>query len=264
MNHQQILGNLSSRIVDPIVYDVSRLTSWEMLGSNRSDHEKISSRVVSQILLRWNCVLQAPGDEVAKNYKDQTSLALAVVLHKYGFHVPSLIKRAIKAIDILNKEVALSDNFFRKSVAIKEFIVDLPRPLNRRPSTQKDITFWRAGEVASIKIGKLFYAVYVHEIFGSHEAPIVELYDFASPLMPTAADLLHSRAKGGPYNDGVDRIERFAVYGMRDIPDMANQFHLVASNVPPPSNDHLGEAVGSYVVSDVFRLIGSIKRSFGK
>jgi hypothetical protein len=261
MKHLQILNKLSRGLVDSISHDVARLTAWEMLGPEKP-HADIAASVLSQILLRWNCVLDAPVDEATPGYKDQACLALALVLHKHGFRDAALARKAMDAVDSLNRAVALSDSFHRAGPEIKQLLASTPVPLARRPARQKNTTFWRAGEAASLQIGKRFYAVYIHKVTGANEAPVVELYDFVSTRRPVARDIAGLRSRGGRYKDGVDRIQRFCVYGMRDVPDLANQFHLITGSAAPPAKEHLAEPVGLYAVSDVFRLLEDIQDSF--
>lgn len=261
MNHLQFLKKLSRGLVDAVSYDVSRLTAWEMLGPDKS-HAELASSVPSQILLRWNCVLQARDSEATPGYRDQAALVLALVLHKHGFQDLLLTRKALDAIDRLNAAVALSDSFFRSSPELKTLLASPPLPLARRPATPKSVTFWRAGEAASVRVGKRFHALYIHRVAGAHEAPIVELYDFDSARRPSAEDLAGLPGRGGHYNDGIDRIKRFRVSGMRDNPDPANQFHLIEGKVAPPEAGHLAEPVGEYAMSDVFRLLEHIQDSF--
>lgn len=260
MNHLQFLNKLSRGLVDAVSYDVSRLTAWEMLPEK--PHARTAASVLSKVLLRWNCVLEAPDGEATPGYKDQAALVLALVLHKHGFQDPSLTRNALGAIDRLNAAVALSDSFFRSSAELKKLLGSSPAILARRPAAQKNITFWRAGEAASVQVGKRFHALYIHDISDAHEAPVVELYDFDSARRPTAQDLAGLPGKGGHYKDGIDRVQCFRVAGMRDIPDPANQFHLIAGSVAPPAAGRLASAISAYAMSDVFRLLEDIQDSF--
>ncbi|KAF0866450.1 hypothetical protein [Pseudomonas sp. LD120] len=263
MNHKQLLGYLPRDLVDPVVHDVARLTAWVMLGAKRSAPEALAAGVLAPLLLRWNCVLDAPGDEVSEHYKDLVRLTLAVVLHRHGFQDDGLTKAALQAIDRLNDKVVLSDTFYCHREAIKALVVSPPIALSRRPATGKNQTFWRAGDAASVQIGEWFYAIYVQSIVGNHEAPIVEIYDFASRQRPGPEDIRGCQAKGQRYNDGVERISLYAAYGLRDLPDRANQFQVIASGVPAPRVDHLQPAIGLYAVSDHFRLLKDIQAVFG-
>lgn len=264
LNHKQLLAYLPRDLVDPIVHDVSRLTAWEMLGPEKDLHEALAARVIGPLLLRWNCVLNASGEVATDHYKDLICLALAVMLHRHGFKDDGLTHGALRAVDRLNDQVVLSDAFYRQREAIKALLVSPPTALSRRPARSKDQTFWRAGDAASVQIGEWFYGIYVLEILGNHEAPIVEIYDFASRQRPSPADLLQCRAKGQRYNDGQQRISRHAAYGLRDLPDRANQFQIIASGVAAPGTDHLQPSVGLFAVSDHFRLLRDIQALFAQ
>ena len=264
MNHQQILNKLAAGdLVESISDDVARLTSRAMTVPKGTpvDYEQVSSSIISHLLLRWNCVLLAQEDTVSLNYKWTTSVALAVVLHKYGFQDQTLTTNALIAIDELNRAVVLSDDFYRKSEEIKLFISDKPTPLLRRPSVKKNITFYRPGDVVSIQIKDHFYAAYVYELEGGHRAPIIELYDFFACKKPTIEDVLRSKAIKGIYKES-GTAKRYAVYGMKNVPDLANQLHLIANGVPAgPSDKPLGSSM-SFYVSNLFRLVDDIQEMF--
>lgn len=234
-----------------------------MLGPEKVPHAVLTARVLAPIFLRWSCVLNAPSDEASDQYKDLTRLTLAAVLHRHGFQEQGLTHSALRAIDTLNDQVVLSDSFYRNSETIKAFISAPPTPLSRRPPISKNVTFYRAGDAASVQVGEWFYAIYIHSILGNHEAPVVEVYDFASRQRPGPEDLRQCRARGKRYNDGVERISHHAPYGLRDLPDKANQFHFIASGLPAPSVDHLQPQVGLFAVSDPFSLMQDIQQLFG-
>ena len=262
MNHKKLLGYLPRDLVEPITHDVAHVTAREMLGPKKTTHEELTARVLKQVFLRWDCVLQGTCDETSPNDKDLVCLTMAAVLHRHGFRDEALTRTALDAVDRLNRKVVLSDTFERNRDAIKALMSSLPTPLTRRPSVAKHVTFWREGDAASVQIGQWFYAIYVHGILGNHEAPIVEIYDFASRQRPAPEDLRHCKAKGQRYSDGVMRIEHHAPYGLRDVPDRARQFQLIASAMPAPGIDHLQPSVGLFAVSDPFTLLQNIQRAF--
>ncbi len=260
MKHNQILDKLATRhLVESIEEDVARLV-WLAMSPPA---DGVAAYAMPRLLPRWNCVLNAGKDEVADLYKQKTILALAVVLHKYGVADKAITKKALTAVDKLNKAVALSDGFFRKTDQIKALIESEPEPLKRRPSYRDSLTFYRAGDVVAIQLGDVYYAAHVHEILRFNEAPLIELYDAEFSRRPALEEVLGKRAKGGPYNDGSERVEKFSVAGMRNVPDLANQFVLLGSGIKDmPSSSHLKEAVGLYSVMDLFGLMAAIQRMF--
>ena len=149
------------------------------------------------------------------------------------------------------------------SAAIKTLLGSLPTPLARCPPLARHVTFWREGDAASVQIGGWFYAIHVHAVLGNHEAPVVELYDFVSRQPPASEDLHACKAKGKPNADGVLCIDRHAVYGLRDVPDRAGQFCLIASGMPAPSVDHLQPSTGLFCVSDPFTFLEDVRQAFG-
>jgi hypothetical protein len=260
MKHSEILDKLAARhLVESIEEDVARLVWLAMCPPA----DGIAAYVMPRLLPRWNCVLNAGKDEVADLYKQKTFLALAVVLHKYGVADKAITKKALAAIDKLNKAVALSDDFFSKTDRIKALIESAPEPLKRRPSHRDSLTFYRAGDVVAIQLGERYHAAYVHEILGFNEKPLIELYDAVFDRRPALADVLGKRAKGGYYDDMTERVEKFSVAGMRNVPDLANQFVLIGSGIEEkPSSSHLKVPVGLYSVDDLFGLMASMQVMF--
>ncbi|MEO6303026.1 MAG: hypothetical protein ABIP51_07620, partial [Bacteroidia bacterium] len=241
MTHKQILDKLSAAsIVESIDDDLSRLTFNAMCY--HKTHKEQQSYVLPKLLLRWNCVLNDKKD-ITDTYKQITILVLAVSLHKYGFVDKTITAKALKAVDSLNKEVVLSDDFFRKSDAIKKMIAEEPKPLSRKPSTAKSITFYRPFDVISFQLENNFYAAYIHSHSGTNESPVIEFYDAIFKEVPKLKDLEKLKAKGEVYKDGIARKRFFAVFGMKLIPDAANQVHIIGSEIKrKPINDHLEEA----------------------
>ncbi len=264
IKHQQILDKLAAaKLVEAVSDDVSLLLFWEMLGPGRKDaFGEVAEAVISQLLERWDCVLRAPEDEVSTLYKQKTKLALATVMHKYGLQDAQVTAGALAAIDELNEMVALSDDFLRKSEPIKAFLSAPPKPLSRRPTKPESLTFLRAGDVIAMQVAGRYHAAYVHEV-GQNVAPVIELYDFVSAAKPMLNDVVSHRAKGGKYNDGTERAEKYQVHGLKHLPDGANQFHLLGSGVAAgPSQTHLGAPVGLYSVTHTFKLLQSVGRLF--
>ncbi len=266
MNHKQILALLPARsIIDAIDDDLTRLLRWKTLAPPGQvlDHAKLSASVVDEMLLRWNCLLLAPEDEASVFLKHQACVALAVSLHRYGFHDQALLQQADAAIDALNREVALSDRFFRQTDAIKAVLAQAPVPLKRKPARHRDQTFWRAGDVASYRLGDRFHAFYVHGIHGANVAPYIEFYDYAEARPATLAELRGCRARGAMFNDGVRRVETCTVHGMCHVPDLANQFrHLGSLPDQAPDRSHLAPPIGEYGFwTDIFLLTQLLLRN---
>lgn len=261
MTHQQILDKLASKyLVKSIDEDLARLTFEAMCYEENID--KQLSYILPKLLNRWNCILKA-DKSISDNYKNITFLALAILLNKYGFIDTGINNTAIKAIDELNKNVALSDDFFMKSEEIKQFIFSTPLPLKRKPTVPESITFYRAKDVISIQLENRFYAAYIHKISGINESPIVEFYDKIFDKNPTLKELENLPAKGQLSAGNVTRICYFSISGMKYLPDLANQIQLVGSSIEnSPINNHLEEQIGLRTMSDIFTIQTVIKRLF--
>ncbi|MBC3910685.1 hypothetical protein [Undibacterium umbellatum] len=262
ISHQQALDKLAARqLVQVIEDDVANLVSEAMSYAKHDKKMTVDGYVLPQLLARWNCVLQGPEDEVSSGYKDKTALAMALLLHKHGIAESALTASAVQAIDNLNAAVALSDAFFRNTDAIKDLLASPPVALKKRPSTRENLTFLRAQDVLALQLGQYFYAAYVHEIRGFNEYPIIELYDGRFDSRPVMADVQGRAAWGETFNDGQTRISMHAVFGMRHVPDPANQFHLIASGITTtPERGSLLPSVGMFTVSDLFQLQTVLKK----
>lgn len=266
MNHKQILSALAAeKLVGALEHDLARLTNWEMLSPKGTivPHENIQRAVLRKLLARWKCALDAPGGDVHPDYKLKVNIALAVLLHKYGFVDEAIGTTAVEAIDVLNRQVALSDHFYKNAAPIKALIRSAPQPLRKRPACPENFTLWRTGDAFSYRLDDSIYAFYVHSVSFGNEAPLIEFYDLKLDRRPAVSDLSATPARGGQYNDGVKRIEKYWLYGMIHYPDLANQFHWVA-NIPnaAPSQKHLAPAVAQGAVTDLFRLQDVIRRQF--
>jgi hypothetical protein len=211
-------------------------------------------------------VLQAEDSVASALYRHKTAVALAILLHKYGIADDTLIARANVGIDALNDAVALSDDFHRKSDALKAaFLRTSPAPLKRAPSLPDSLTFYRAGDVVSYQLDGSYYAAYVHRCARINESPIIEFYDAVFDHVPDVAELAGKRAKGARYNDGSERVSKFSVSGMKFMPDPAGQVMLVKACVDEmPDNGHLKESSGVYTVSDIFQIQSIVDRMFGE
>lgn len=261
MTHQQILDKLAAKhLVKSIDEDLARLTFTAMCYEK--DVEKQLSYLLPKLMNRWNCVLLGTGD-IPNSYKQITIVALSVLLHKYGFQVDAINKTAINAIDLLNKGVVLSDDFFRKSEEIKQLILSQPTPLKRKPAVPDIITFYRKGDVISIQLENHYYVAYIHEISGANESPILEFYDGKFNKLPTVSEIESLPAKGQMYNDGKEHISHFSVDGIKNQPDLAEQFQLISTNIAlKPSNKHLQKSIGLYEETDLFEIQDTIKNLF--
>jgi len=266
MNHKQVLDKLASKHLNQSIdEDLVRLVNRAMVLRKGKSISDVSSYILPKLLMRWNCILEAKEYDVSKVYKEKVTLALAILLHKYGFHDKELTQKAITAIDKLNDGVILSDDFFRKSDKIKAFIKAKPIELKRKPPLPETITFYRAKDVISINIDNKYYIAYIHKITGVNESPIIEFYDESFENIPEIEDLNRIKAKGQKFNDGTVRIAHFAIYGLKYMPDLANQIHVIKSCVETekaPINKNLEAQIGLFTVSNLFSIQETIKKLF--
>ena len=265
MTHQQLTDKLADKhLVQAIDEDLSRLVFQAMAIAKNEAGLDQKVYVLSRIYKRWNCVITANHYEITEAYKQKTILVLTIQLHKYGFTDNELTGKAIGAVDYLNHEPILSDNFFRKSAEIKEFLRTEPILLKRKPVLPESITFYRPNDVISIQLDKFFYAAYIHKLTGPNESPIIEFYDKVFEKVPTLNELATVNAKGRFYNES--KIDRawFGIDGLKNLPDPANQIQLIGACVEQkPDNTRLHKPVGLYQMSDLFTLQREISILFG-
>jgi hypothetical protein len=265
--HTQALKKLAAdTLVQTLDEDLARLLTHALLRAKHAPVDAPAAHILPPLLRRWNCVLQAEDTAASPLYRHKTAVALAILLHKYGIADDALIARANTGIDVLNDAVALSDDFHRKSDALKTaFLRTSPAPLKRAPGLPDSLSFYRAGDVLSFQLDGRFYAAYVHGCARINESPIIEFYDAVFHHVPTVAELARKPAKGGRYNDGSERVSKFSVSGMKFMPDPAGQVVLVKACVDEtPDNGHLKESSGAYTVSDIFKIQSSVDRMFGQ
>lgn len=262
--HRQILDKLAARFLvqaldENFAYAVSR--GMGRAGKIESLEEQ---KIWQKILNRWDAVLQNGGrPKINGLYRQKALLALALTAHKYGLNIDNIRPQALAAIDALNAQVALSDDFERKSPDIKAFLHTPPRPPKRRPPLPENITFYRPQDIIAIRHKQHFYTAYIHEDTGINEIPVIEFYDHVSDTPPTLAEIQKHPARGAHYQDGTTRIARYAVAQMKYHPDPAGQISLIAAAIPrPPSHEHLAPAVGLYQLTDIFTLQNDIEYLF--
>lgn len=131
VKHQQILDKLAARgLVRAMDEELARWVKHQMLYPGRSRAE-VERGVIPPVLLRWRCLLDA--EDIGAATKNVTRVALATLLHKYGFQDPGTTAGALAAVDELNRQVVLSDAFERQSPEIKKLLESAPVPLTRRP-----------------------------------------------------------------------------------------------------------------------------------
>ncbi|MET9083060.1 hypothetical protein ABZX77_14395 [Streptomyces sp. NPDC004237] len=250
MRHQQILDKLAARgVVQAMNQDVARWTGEQMSYPGRS-HAEVQRAVIPPVLTRWRCLLDAA--DATATAKDVGWVALATLLHKYGFHDGATTARAVASVDELNRHVLLSDMFERQSPAIKALLQEAPTPLTRRPRSPRTVTFLRPGDVVSIQVADRFHAAFVHELHGANEFPVIEFYAGSFAQLPTMAQLADRPAARA------DARARFGVVGLTFLPDPARQVVALAaqhSKAPPGGGSEVDD--GLWTLTDIIDLPGA-------
>lgn len=257
MKHQQVLDKLAARgHVRALDEELARWVRWQMLAPPPS-HGELTREVVTPVLTRWRCLLDS--DEARPATRNVVRVALATLLHKYGFQDAGVTAEAVEAVDALNRDVVLGDAFARQSEEIKQFLCSAPAPLTRKPASPRSLTFLRPGDVLSVELSGRFHAAYVWKVNGLNETPVIEFYagTFAQP--PTPADLADGEAArpGGR--------ARFDVDGLTYLPDPAHQVRAVAAGRHQgPLGGEPGPGQGLYTMSDVMTLQQHMVNLFGE
>lgn len=253
MNHKQILDKLSSRfLVKALDEEVARVVFYLMTGLKRNTITDSFDFSYNKILQRWQCLLKHNKDNQC--YIEKFNIALAVLFHKYGISGESLTLLAIASIKSLNKESALGDAFYHKEKEIIQFLQAAPKASSRYPNRVITTTYYRPGDIVAFESDNRFVAAYIHADTGINEAPIIEFYDAVFDKLPTLDEIIGLSAYG-------KRIEKYAVYGMTYLPDLAQQITLIASGVEEkPDNTMQEEALGLYTTSDLYLIQSNIEQ----
>ncbi|MFK0156715.1 hypothetical protein ACIQVK_32200 [Streptomyces sp. NPDC090493] len=255
MRHQQILDKLAAReTVQAMNEDVARWTGEQMSYRGRS-HAEVEKAVITPVLARWRCLFDAADATAAA--KDVGWVALATLLHKYGFHDSAITAKALTSVDELNRHVVLSDAFEKQSPAIKALLRSAPTPLTRRPRNTRTVTFLRPGDVVSIQLAGRFHAAFVHELHGANEFPVIEFYAGSFSHPPTMAQLA-----GRPAARAGARA-RFGVAGLTYLPDPAQQVKALASqHSKAPHGGDPQPGGGLWSLTDIIDLPGATAALF--
>ncbi|MGI1679856.1 MAG: hypothetical protein K6L75_14030 [Cellvibrionaceae bacterium] len=255
MKHNQILDKLASgALIESLNEEISRLVfsamAWEKNGgvNNRFEY------VYSKLSVRWNCLIN--HYDLNSNVIHRFNVALVTILHKYGLEEKSLTKKAIESIKILNKEAVLSDSFFHKENEIIKFLSTQPKELTRCPAYIKSNTYYRAGDVISFEYKGSYVAAYIHADTGVNEAPIIEFYDLVFQTIPTINELTGVKSYGECFskseNPTLKYAVKYAVYGLKYLPDLSRQVQLIASCInSKPDNSDLEEPISLYTSSNL-------------
>ena len=244
--------------------DLARLVWRGMVDHGFGRIDSVLEYVLPRLFSRWNCVLEAPDDEVSPLYRNKTWLALATLLHKYGLADAQITAHALLAIDELNDAVALSDSFFHRSEAFKAELGEAPKPRTRKPSMPDSITFYRARDVISIQLDGRYYAAYVLGCAYTNASPVLEFYDGVFDRRPNLEEIVALPARGETFTtDPRPHVARFSVSGIKYEPDPANQITLIGACVPtPPDNSALRKRDSMDASSDIFDIQRTIRTMF--
>lgn len=264
MRHQQIFDKLAAGTVSPTVRDEVRILAQKSFFSAK--HQGLGGAqyadVVPAMKERWHFRLDAARQgsdasegEVMTAYK--VAIALAATLHEVGLVDSELTELAIDGIHSLNDAVWLSDAFLHQSDEMIALLRTSPLALTRKPTTRETLTFTRAGDVLAIRLRHNWVVGHIHVVDGPNQHPHIELYERVFNWLPDPAEVVGTRAWGQAYQgSGQANVSRLIVSGVRNLPDPAEQIHLIASGVAvTPDNRHLHDEgnVGTHV--DLFELL---------
>ncbi|MFF9346257.1 hypothetical protein [Streptomyces sp. NPDC014734] len=256
MKHQQVLEKLAARgLVRAMDEELARWVQHQMRPPGRS-HAEIERAVLPPVLRRWRCLLD--GEDAGAASRNVARVALAALLHKYGFQDPHTTAAALRAVDDLNHDVVLSDAFERRSPEIKELLASAPVPLTRRPRRPRALSFLRPGDVISFEVSGRFHGAFVRDVHDADEFPVVEFYAGSFTRPPTWAELSGRDA-------AAERGRaRFGVVGLAQLPDPAHQVRAVEARRPlPPAGEEPRPGEGLWTLTDLMSLQEDVFRLFG-
>lgn len=258
VRHKQILDRLAIGQIPEVVQDeVNGLAGRSFIYAKHAGHQGARyDDVVPRLLRRWSGLLDATDATYDRMIGHQVAIALATCLHQVGLVHEALTDRAVAGIPELNEGVWLSDTFERQSPEITGLLRSTPTALTRRPPTRETVTFTRPGDLLAIRTSGRYVIGHVHGDTAINQAPIIELYATTFEQLPAPDDVVGTPAAGVPWGDGPPSIDVLWVYGLRHIPDPAEQIHLIGvAQTTPPDHSHLADRGTMGTGSDLYDFL---------
>ncbi|WP_417761555.1 hypothetical protein [Shewanella sp.] len=197
---------------------------WRQLNDGGS----AQALIIDPLKNRWQMALTDPSasQQPPQYYSYKNRLLMAILLHKYGLADTQLTAQALKDIDLLNQHVVLSDHFFRQSDALKTLLTSDTSLITRKPNRTDNTTFFRQGDVISIRLGDYYYCAYVFDIYGYNEMPALQLFAKRFVQQPQLAEL-EGVAAVTENRGGKAEVAQWYVGGLSWFPDPAGQVTLL-------------------------------------
>lgn len=263
MRHKQLLNHLAIGNIPEVVQDeVNRIAGKSFVYAKHAGLKGAQhAEVVPPVLQRWGGLLDPTEKDYDRMIGHQVALALATCLHQVGLVDDALTARAVAGIAELNDGVWLSDAFERQSAEIVALLHSQPEPLTRRPPTRENITFTRPGDLLAIRSGDRYVVGQVLADTATNQAPVIELYEttFAEP--PAPEDVVGTRAAGETLGNNPPSQMRMAAFGLRHIPDPAEQMILIGvGQTTRPDNSHLVDRDYMWTGLDLYEFLDRVAR----
>lgn len=253
-NPAAFLRHLDGNIVAALDTEIAAHTSWIMTVRKGGFATGGLRELVDQIAGRWQIALD--GAETPDSYRQQTRLALALLLHKYGWQDARLTKQALAALPMLAPQ--LPEAFERVVARIEDHLRSPTVAPQRRPARIKHAPQFRPGDLLAVRHAGKVYCAFIHEIErdgSGNQYPIIEFFSRVFDRVPSADELKGVTAQGHRYDDGVWRADRYAIIGLDRNPDPAGQIEVLTTNLAcAPDGSRLGASVGLYAIRHLFRL----------
>ncbi|MCH1918687.1 hypothetical protein L9G15_04495 [Shewanella sp. A3A] len=232
MEHGAIAKHIvNSSYINTMETDIRGLLNWQW--RSLSQGESPQELIINPLKHRWQLALTdpQPNSESPQYYSYKNRLLMAILLHKYGLVDTDLTAQALKDIELLNERVVLSDQFFRQSDALKTLLSTPTSLIARKPNKADSPTFFRQGDVVSIRYGDYYYCAYVFDIYGYNQMPAIQLFAKRFSQPPQLAELDGVAALTLP-RGGEARVEQWYVAGLNWLPDPAGQVELIKAQSP--------------------------------
>ncbi|NOK63792.1 MAG: hypothetical protein GFH27_549283n24 [Chloroflexi bacterium AL-W] len=259
MKHNQFYKYLDKQLWTTLNDEINLYTRNSMLISHHTyyDQQEEQDNLLHWLHERWHLVLHTNNSP----YHQYTIITMALLLHRYGWEITTLLPDVEIAVRQLIPH--RSKSFERSSTSLLNLLNTSPKPLTRRPPRAFVATQLRAGDLISIHLNGCYHFAFVHDVWQELAAayPVIEFYQevHTQPALP----LVDHQAQGKRFSNGICHEERYAVFGLNYLPDPANQIILVQhSYASLPQGDHLEKPMGLHVYLYFTQLNTYIKELF--
>lgn len=253
MNYTTLLNNFSTPFLQrAIEEEIIRLTFMAKIATKhkRATADKEIEQIKHSLLRRWNCLFISKSSKgISAMYKAKAWVTLATVLHKNGYADAVITDNAIRGLNLLygGRFELLTEHQDKKIQQAIDFLSKPPAFKNKIPKPKSAVTQYRARDLLSIEIEGAFYVALVVGIETLHQHPCLQLLTQVFSEKPSIADIK---------NWTFQSEREYMVCDLHYLPDPANQFQLIDSQVNIPTERWNSE------ITDIYRLTDKIVKEY--